>query len=950
MMMNKKTIFRLICLVMIGSLSQMMLAQTTAGAQPDDPAADLLPDNDRDEIDLVFYSTSSKAVTSPVTVIDVEQELQRDHRLSLGALLAGKVPGVFGNYNTWGTGNSVILVDGIPQGDFYLSTLNMLEIETVVILKDALSKAMYGAQGDQGVILVNTKRGKAGGHQLRVFGEAGGSMPRAMPAYLDAADYMEKYNQAQRNDGIGPSSLRYSEEAIAATRAGENPARYPDNKFSTSDYIRDYTTGASVFADVRGGNQNATYYVNTGWSRYNGWLNTPQGDVTNRMNFRGNLDFRINDYMDMRLDATARLSLNTQPNAGNIWGIINNELPNNYPILWDPALISNDSARSSVLENAKLVDGQLLGGNSTYLNNVYGSFYRNGNKRLMQRDVQFSGKLNLDLGFITEGLSGSLYGGMNFFNTLFTIQDAEFAVYEPFFNSSTGAVDSARIHGRDVAPNKYNVSSGNSDFFRSVSYYGTLNYNKSVDEHQVSANAVIYNNFLSLPDVMQRDVLFHTGVTASYLYRDKYAAEAAVMGIGSRKLEPGKRVEFAPSIGVGWILSEEDFLADVSVVDYLKVRSTFGITKNDNWNDYFLYKSTFVRGASFDYQNGISRNGETVMTSAPNDISLQRRRDFTFGFDALLLDRSVNLQLGYFHSTSLGNITRMSSTFPQVLGYEHLVYENYNSDRNHGIDLGLEYIFTASDALTITAGTNMLFLSPKITRREEPFYEGEDVALIREGTPTDAMWGLLSDGLYSEDDFNPDGSLLEGLPEPSFGAVYPGDIKYLDQNSDGVIDQLDSRIIGHSTRFQYSLYLDLRFKNLEFYVLGIGQTGDTDIRSGSYFRIYGNNKYSVMANDAYGPENKDTDAIHPRLTTTDANHNDRQSDFWIYTDNSFTIPTMQLTWHMQGNGAASFIQQSRVFLRANNMVILGKNKKYTEVNPGGAPRTKGITVGLITSF
>jgi hypothetical protein len=149
----------------------------------------------------------------------------------------------------------------------------------------------------------------------------GGAMPRAMPAYLDAADYMEKYNQAQLNDGTGPSSLRYSEEAIEATRNGTNPARYPDNTFSTNDYIREYTTGASVFADVRGGNQNATYYVNTGWNQYNGWLNTPQEDITNRLNFRGNLDFKINDYMDMSLDATARVSLNYRRTLREpVWG------------------------------------------------------------------------------------------------------------------------------------------------------------------------------------------------------------------------------------------------------------------------------------------------------------------------------------------------------------------------------------------------------------------------------------------------------------------------------------------------------------------------------------------------------------------------------------------------------------------------------------------------------
>jgi TonB-dependent SusC/RagA subfamily outer membrane receptor len=253
MMMIKKITVQLICLVMLTTLSQMLNSQSINMEGQELTDFPELINSVHDEINLVFYKESPGNITSPVTVIDVEKELQRDQRANLGDLLNGKVPGIFGAYNTWGTGNSVVLVDGIPQGSFYLNSLSLLEIESVVVLKDALSKAMYGAQGDAGIILVNTKRGRAGAHKFRVIGEYGGATPRAMPKYLNAADYMEKYNQAQTNDGVDPSSLRYTQEAIDGTRSGENPARYPDNNFYSSDYIKEYTTGAEVFADVSGG-------------------------------------------------------------------------------------------------------------------------------------------------------------------------------------------------------------------------------------------------------------------------------------------------------------------------------------------------------------------------------------------------------------------------------------------------------------------------------------------------------------------------------------------------------------------------------------------------------------------------------------------------------------------------------------------------------------------------
>jgi hypothetical protein len=478
-----------------------------------------------------------------------------------------------------------------------------------------------------------------------------------------------------------------------------------------------------------------------------------------------------------------------------------------------------------------------------------------------------------------------------------------------------------------------------------------MNYNRSFDKHDISATALIYNDMITNRDLLQKDVLFHTGFSANYMYSDKYIAEMSLMGIGSRKLKEGSRIEMAPSFGLGWVLSEEDFMSDITVIDYLKVRSSFGISKNDNWDNYNLYRSTFTRGSSFTYQNGVSENGETSYSSVPNNIMLQKRRDFTFGLDAALLNKTMNIELEYFNSASLDNITLMSSTYPQILGYENLVYSNYNSDQTRGVELGINYRFDVSNDFSITAGSNLLYISPKITKQEEPVYEGEDMKLLRKGTATDALWALLSDGLYSEEDFNPDGSLVSGLPVPTFGAVQAGDIKYLDQNGDNIIDQKDQRIIGHGVRTQYSFYLDLNYKNFEFYILGIGQAGDYNYRSGSYYRVFGNVKYSEMVNEAYSSTNKDVNATHPRLSTTDASNNNPNSDYWLYKNNSFVIPTVQLTYHFSGTDKLAFLKDSRVYVRANNTLVLGENnKKYTEVNVGSAPKTRDFAIGIITSF
>lgn len=898
------------------------------------------------EVKLTFSTITARETTGSVLTIDVQEELKRDQNSTILEILNGKVPGLLG---TW-EGNAVILVDGIRQNSFYVNNLNPLEIESVVILRDALSKAMYGALGDFGVILITSQRGEAGKHQIRVAGQYSVANPRAMPKYLNAADYMGKYNEAQLNDGIAPSSLRYSQEKIDGTRSGANPARFPDNDFYSSDYLKDNTTGINVFADVMGGSENVRYYVGSGWNESSGWLNTPQGDITDNLNFRGNLDFNINEYLNMSISTTARLSFNKQPNTNNIWTTASTELPNNYPILWDPNIIPNVDFRNKLLNNAKLVNGQLLGGNASFLNNVYGNFIQNGNKKLMQRDVQFSGKLDIDMRFLTKGLSASLYGGMNFFNTIYSNQSPSFAVYEPVFDITSGLLDTVYVRGTDVAANKYNASNANSTFIRHDSYYATLNYNRSFGKHDISATALMYTDMVTIPDVLQKDVLFHTGFSANYMYSKKYMAEMSLMGIGSRRLKEDSRIEMAPSLGLGWVLSEEDFMSDISIIDYLKIRSSWGISKNDNWADYNLYRSTFNRGSNFVYQNGVAQNQETNYTSVPNDIMLQKRRDFSVGLDATLFKKAMNMELEYFNSASLDNITLMSSTYPQILGFENLVYSNYNSNQTQGLSLGINYKFDLAEDFSITAGSNLLYISPKITKWEEPKYVGADAALLREGTATDAIWALKSNGLYSEADFNPDGSLVPGLPVPTFGVVKAGDIKYQDQNGDNIIDQKDQRIIGHGLRTQYSFYLDFKFKSLEFYILGIGQAGNDDYRTGNYYRVFGDVKYSEMVNDAYGPNNKNVNSIHPRLSTTTSSNNNRNSDYWLYKNNSFVVPTMQLTYHFSGKNKLSFLKDSRVYLRANNALVLGDNKKYTELNVGSAPKTRNFAVGFVTSF
>jgi len=953
------------------ALYGLLTAQETQGDSPGayDPDSSIAKAN---TVDLNFYEIEKDRLTGSVSVVDAQKEYQRDSRTHIGSALNGKVVGLFDTYNTWGTGNAVVVIDGVPQNEYYYNRLNVLEVESIVVLKDAVSKAMYGALGDQGVILINTKRGKPGKSQIRVSAQHSISKARALPNYLNAADYMEKYNEALVNDGLDPI---YIQDDIDMTRSGESPALYPDSDFYTEDYLRNVRSSTNVIFDISGGDQNAQYYINSEWGQDNGWLNTEIPDITNYFNFRGNLDFKINDYMKMGVQAVARLTNNDGPNVStaagedDFWDKFSNTKPNAYPVLWDPNLIQDEATRNFILEEANLHDGMVLGGNSTYANNqILGELVQNGKVNYRQTLAQFGSNLDVDLSFITEGLSVKGYAGMNFYNTIFTEQSYEYAIYEPGLDS-LGVLDTVFIHGEDVPRDQYNTNNDRSTYYSDLTYYGNLSYDRSFGKHDISAMAILYGNVLTREESFQRQVFFHYGVTANYMFNKKYVLEGSLMSIGTKKLPAGDDFEFAPTVGAAWIVSNESFMDNVSLINYLKIRGSYGISKNDNWRsdnnadydsneDYFRYDNTFVRGRNFNYTNDGRDNNETVFSTASNDIVLQEREDISVGLEAVLLNNSLHLELGWFQSNSIGNVTLMSNAYPQLLGFDDLLFANFNSDETRGIEFGIDYTYRVSDDFYATLGGNLMNINPIITKRDEPIYEGVDEALTREGTATDAMWALVADGLYGGNDFNPDGSIVDGLPAPTFGTVQPGDIKYLDQNGDRIIDQLDRRIVGHDIRTQYSAYLDLRFRNISFYILGVGRLGDSNTRNESdgedveegYFQIVGDVKYSEYAMQAYGPDNMDVNAIHPRLTTKSGGNNDRNSSYWVFGNDSFIIPTVQLTYHFNGGSAIPFLHDSQFYVRGSNIAVINKNKAFTEVNPYDAPKTRSVVLGIITSF
>ncbi len=910
-----------------------------------------------DMVNVPFNTIARRRITGSVSEVDVQKELNRDQRTGLNAVLNGKVAGVFGGTNTWGTGNALVIVDGVPRDYDYL---DMMEVESVTVLKDNASKALYGAAANQGVILVKTRRGYSGERKIRLNGEYGISNPieESQPKYMNAADYMTAHSQARLNDGLLPV---YMPEQIEATRLGEDPTRYPDVDYFGEDFVNPNVKFTKVFGDIAGGNDDAQYYANFGYKHNDGWI-AGVDNATDILNMRGNVDFDITNSLSMKVDAVANFEFNNLPNVytvnnngvvtDNYWKKLRTNLPNAYPITWDPNIITDPLVREEVMTNANLIDGMLLGGTNVYQNNLYAQMHRNGNRKEIERAMQFNAGLDWDMDWLTEGLSASAYGTMNFYNKSVQAQSATYAVYEPVYGVAADGADSVSVwtNGENDVPGaQYNQKTNEGYFSRRFGFYGNINYDRTFDDHAISAVALLYRDELKVDNSAQNSVNLHYGVQANYAFQNKYIVDASAVMVGSQKLAKEDQWGFAPSVGAAWVLTEENFLSDNDLIDFLKVRSSFGISRNDAWDDYYLYRNTYVQGGQFYYGNGVNQNQEINYKSIANSIGFQGRKDFTIGLDGLMLDKSLRFEAGYFRSEAFDKITNKTSTYPNILGYNSYIYENYNSSFDQGFEFGLEYSKQFGD-LSVTVGSNGVYRMNENIKMEEPLYADDAQYRYKAGRQSDGIWGWTADGLYGAEDFNADGTLVAGLPTPTFGAVQPGDIKYLDINNDGDIDADDQDIIGNnSSRVQYSLYIDLEYKGFEFYALGYGQLGQDKLAKSDYFWAYGDMNYSEVLADAYGPSNQDVNALYPRLSTTNNNNNYRNSTFWLYDNDWFTIPAMQLGYNF-GDLGTSFLKNAKLYVRATDVVMINKNKDKSMVKIDAAPSTRSMAVGLIATF
>ncbi|MCD8556149.1 MAG: TonB-dependent receptor plug domain-containing protein [Bacteroides graminisolvens] len=530
------------------------------------------------KVNVAFRTVDQKNLMGGVSVVDIEKLTDKNYSTySLDNMQA-----LVGGYNgqLWNMGDALVLIDGVPRD---ANNVMPTEIEQITFLKGASALVLYGSRASKGVILITTKRGRVDGLQINVRGNASIFVPKAYPEYLGSAEYMTLYNEARTNDGLSPT---YSEEQIYNTSTGKNPFRYPDVNFFSTDYLKKYYNRYDATAEFSGGGKYAHFYTNIGFNNAGNLIDFGEGkdNHTNRLNLRGNVDLRLNDWVTGWVNANATFYDARNDNA-SYWSSSATLRPNRVaPLVPISFVEENDISTWTLIKNSNyLVDGKyLLGGTQLDPTNPFAAMYAAGYNKYTSRQFQFDAGVNLNLDMLLKGLSFKTQFAVDYSTSYSTSINNNYATYEAVWNNYSGQdlITSLNKYNKDSSTGTQNVS-GSAET-QTVMFSGQFNYNRSFnDVHNVSAILLAHGYQQTISGIYHRLSNANLGLQLGYNYNDKYYIDFSAAAVHSAKFAPGHRQALSPTISLAWRLSKEGFLTDSPVIDDLKLTASVSSLHQD---------------------------------------------------------------------------------------------------------------------------------------------------------------------------------------------------------------------------------------------------------------------------------------------------------------------------------------------------------------------------------
>ena len=858
--------------------------------------------------------------------------------------------------------NPIVIIDGVPQTLTDFNAINPSDIESINVLKDAATTAIYGVKGGNGVIVVTTRTGRknqkteftiSSNYGLQEIGHTIG--------VLNATEYGAIVNEGSVTSGGNVVFPDLSVLGVGTDWQKQIFHRAPLQVHSLS---------------ARGGSDKMTYFLSAGYTSQGGIVGGIDKSRFDRGNFTANLNFDLTSKLKFIVNATDVIlnSKGVQENSFNsIIGSALNFDPTISVINNNPNVIGKYGYSNLLLSE---VYNPLTKLDNTYNQNVGNKIY---GKFELQYDIFKGLKLNSRFGYTKYDSNSKSFTPLVF--------------YGPFNVDNTLNADGTTIAGRhnSVAHEKA------SNFNYTWETFANYNFNIKKDHHfetvlgfslaKTSGNAdgasrqdVPYNSwqFADFTAATGTNSATNTNALAGYYYQyfrrnlsyfgrinydynGKYLASFTARRDGSYAFGINNKFANFLSGSLGWVVSSEDFFHS-SIIDYFKIRGSYGSTGNENVSPQYVrivtggpdYGPT-ANSNGYNYDN-VFYPGSTVASAANNSLRWERQLQSNVGFDLTILKNRISISADYYQKNVTGLLFTPSASL--YLGTVPIPTANIGSTKTSGIDITLTYKETVSKAFNINNSFNFTTAKNMVTATNTDgtakifggsYFNGQSqtVTVFQKGFTPGYFYGYRTDGLFQ--------NTAEIAAAPKQPGAQPGDIRYVDVNHDGVIDAKDQTNIGNPfPKFTLGWNLNLSYKWIDFSALTYASIGNNIYRAYERNANYTNKFRSVLGRWT-GPGTTN-DARYPRYSFTDPNSNIRVSDRYVENGSFVKIKNVQLGYTFPKSMIKNLFSSVRIYAQVRNLYTFTKYSGYdpeisggildTGVDRGAYPQAKTYSVGL----
>jgi len=889
-----------------------------------------------EEVVAVGYGVQKKVnLTGAISTVQFDKELENRPITNASQAFGGKVSGVWVSQNSgkpgsdgaqlrvrgWGTlnnSNPLVIIDGV-EGAF--EQLNPNDIESISVLKDAASAAIYGSKAANGVILITTKLGKFNEKmQIDISSYFGvQSLGKRYDVISNSAEHMKLSNKALENEGSGPLFPDY---LISAFENGKDPYKYPntdwfDVLFKTAN-IQEHNVS------IRGGSSQGSSFLSFNYLNQDGMVPNTNSE---RYGIRANLESDVTNWLKVGGRFNYIRKISEEPYADATYG----SLGRVFEMLGGAAPFIAPHTQDGRFGSVQAIDedGTLL--------------YDNRNPLIDAANGQTKTEEN----FVTVNASVEIKFMDNLSLKTTVASTGNWELVDKYNESIYGYTDT----GMETITKNYNregleISRSHVSTIEN-NLFATVNYNKTfAQKHDLAVIAGIQLESNTIKDLyarrtdapkegltqvdagtsgiqgegnMSRLRMFSYFGRVNYSLSDKYLFEANLRADASSRFKKGNRWGVFPGFSAGWRLIDEKFIQNLNLFSNLKLRASWGQLGNQNISGYWPYLTVINQNNDLSYSyGGDFAAGAAVTSLVDEDITWETTSTLDFGLDIGLLNNKINLEADYFRKKTTDIIVQLP--IPLIMGGITAPYENVGEMLNTGIEFTLNYTNRKQkrDQFGINAGINLTYIHNEVTR----FRGGnspDQLYLIREGYAYKTLYGYKVTGIYQSDT-----EAAEHMYKNSY-TPKAGNLKFEDVNNDGKLGYEDKQDLGNTIpKYTFGISSGFNYKGFDLNFLFQGIAGVHAYTQNNFTNMsYENLVVSTRWRDAWTPQNTKTDM--PSLKF-DNSWDKSESSFWVHKINFLKLKNVQLGYTLPAHVVSRLgLQKIYIYANAQNVFTIVSN-------------------------